>query len=88
MLEEFQTANLKLSKVGNKDEVRWKALVALWYKVNSDVAIFTSNNSTGLGAIIWDHGGRVETTLSKSLPLPLGQLEAKVKALEESLLFV
>ena len=37
MLEEFQTANLKLSKVGNKDEVRWKALVALWYKVNSDV---------------------------------------------------
>ena len=52
MLEEFQTANLKLSKVENKDEVRWKALVALWYKVNSDVAIFTSNNSTGLGAII------------------------------------
>ena len=52
MLEEFQTANLKLSKVGNKDEVWWKALVALWYKVNSDAAIFTSNNSTGLGAII------------------------------------
>ena len=37
MLEEFQTANLKLSKVGNKDEVWWKALVSLWYKVNSDV---------------------------------------------------
>ena len=52
MREEFQTANLKLSEVRNKDEVQWEAPVAPWYKVNSDAAIFTSNNSTGLRAII------------------------------------
>lgn len=75
MREEFQTANLTLSEVGNKDEVRWEAPVAPWYKVNSDAAIFTSNNSTGLGAIIRDHGRHVEAALSKSLPFPLEPLE-------------
>ena len=52
MLEEFQTANLKLSEVGNKDEVQWENPVAPWYKVNSDATILTSTSSTGLGAII------------------------------------
>lgn len=52
MMEEFQTANLKLSEFGNKDEVWWKAPIATRYKVNNDAAIFISNNSTRLGAII------------------------------------
>ena len=76
-----------MSELGNKDKVPWEAPIVLRYKVNSDAAIFTNNNSTGLGAIIQDHGGRVAATLSKSLPLPLGPLEAETKALEESLLF-
>ena len=87
MLDEFQTANLKFSKARDLEEVRWEAQTKPWYTVNSDATIFANNNSTGVGVIIRDHDGNVEAAISKSLPLPLGPLEAEAKALEESLLF-
>ena len=59
----------------------------LQYKINSDAAIFESTSSIGVGTIIQDHDGQVEATLSKALLVPLGPLEAKAKALEESILF-
>ena len=41
----------------------------------------------GFGAIIRDHVGRVEATLSKHFAAPLGTLETEVKAMEERVLF-
>ncbi|XP_050241300.1 uncharacterized protein LOC126690220 [Quercus robur] len=46
-----------------------------------------NTSSIGVGTIIQDHDGQVEATLSKALLVPLGPLEAKAKALEESILF-
>ena len=76
MLDEFQTANLKLSQTNPKEEVRWEPPSDLWYKINSDDVIFESTSSIGVGAIIRDHDGQVEVALSKSLLVPLGPLEA------------
>ena len=87
MLDEFQTANLKLSQTNAKEEVRLEPLGDLWYKINSDAAIFESTSSIEVGAIIRDHDGQVEAALSKGLLVPLGPLEAKAKALKESILF-
>ena len=87
MLDEFQTANLKLSQTSPKEEVRLEPLGDLWYKINSDAAIFESTSSIGVGAIIRDHDGQVKAALSKALLVPLGPLEAKAKALKESILF-
>lgn len=87
MLDEFQTANLKLFKARDMEEVRWEALTIPWYKVNSDATIFENNNSIRFGVIIRDHDGHVEAVISKSLPLPLGSQEVEAMTLEESLLF-
>ncbi|XP_075633331.1 uncharacterized protein LOC142605778 [Castanea sativa] len=87
MLDLFQTANLKLSQTNPKEEVRWEPPSDLWYKINNDTAIFESTISIKVGAIIRDHDGQVEAAFSKALLVPLGQLEAEAKTLEESILF-
>jgi len=76
-----------LSQTSPKEEVRLEPPGDLWYKINSDAAIFESTSSIGVGAIIRDHDGQVEAALSKALLVPLGPLEAKAKALKESILF-
>ena len=43
-----------------------------------DAAVFSNTNS--IGALIYDHEGRVEATINKSNPIPLGPLEAEAKA--------
>ena len=43
--------------------------------------------SSGMGVIIQDIVGQVEAAMSKRLPIPLGTLESKAKALEEGVLF-
>ena len=58
-----------------------------WYKVNVDVAIFDQLNSVGVCVLIRDHEGSVVATMSKHLPLPLGPLEAKGKAMDEVVTF-
>ena len=87
MLDEFQTANLKLSQSSRKEEIRWEPLGDPWFRINSDVAIFESTSSIKVGAIIQDHDGQVKVALSKALLVPLGPLKAEAKALEESILF-
>ena len=87
LLDEFQIANLKLSQTMSKDEIQWALLDDLWYKVNVDATIFSSTNSIGIGTLIRDHEGRVEAAISKSILIPLALLEAKAKALEESVFF-
>ena len=52
-----------------------------------DGATFAHSQTLGFGAIIRDHVGRVEATLSKHFAAPLGMLETKVKAMEERVLF-
>ena len=50
-----------------------------------DAAVFSNTNS--IGALIYDHERRVEATINKSNPIPLGPLETEAKALEESIFF-
>lgn len=41
----------------------------------------------GVGVVICDHEGSVIATMSTHLPLPLGPLEAKAKAMDEAVFF-
>ena len=52
-----------------------------------DGGTFAHSQTLGFRAIIRDHVGRVEATLSKHFAAPLGMLETKVKAMEERVLF-
>ena len=65
----------------------WVPLAYLWYKINIDATIFSQVGTVGIEVLIRDHMGLVVTALSKKLPLPLGLLEAKAKAMDEATLF-
>ena len=52
-----------------------------------DGVTFSTHKSTGIGALICDHAGRVEAALSKKLYAPLGPMEIEAKALEEGVNF-
>ncbi|KAK9987405.1 hypothetical protein SO802_032356 [Lithocarpus litseifolius] len=53
-----------------------------------DAAVFKSTKSIGIGVIVRDHVGDVLVALSTQLPLPLGTLEAKAKAMDVAISFV
>ena len=52
-----------------------------------DAVVFSNTKVMGIGAVVHDHEGLVLIALSKRIPLPLGPLEAKVKAMEEAIYF-
>lgn len=65
----------------------WVAPANLWYKINTDTAIFFLVGIVGIGVVICDHMGLVVVVLRKKLPLPLGPLEAEAKAMDKAALF-
>ena len=67
-------ANFKLAQPIISDTMLWTPPILSWYKIN-------------IGVIIWDHMGQVEAALSKKLPIPLGPLETKAKALKEGVYY-
>ena len=67
-------ANFKLAQPIISDTMLWTPPILSWYKINIKV-------------IIWDHMGQVEAALSKKLPIPLGPLETKAKALKEGVYY-
>lgn len=58
-----------------------------WYKVITDAAIFKNTKSVGIDVIVRDHEGVMLAALSKQLTLPLGALEADVKAMDVAISF-
>ena len=50
-------------------------------------AVFSQSSQAGVGVVIWDHEGRVITTLSKQVQQPLGPLEVESKAMEVGVSF-
>ena len=52
-----------------------------------DVVVFSKTKAVGIGVMVCDHEGLVLAALSKRIPLPLGPLEAKAKAMEEAVYF-
>ena len=55
--------------------------------INTDGAVFKQTQATGIGVVARDHEGQVIAAMSKKLWVPLGPLEAEVKAMEEGILF-
>ncbi|KAK9984734.1 hypothetical protein SO802_034259 [Lithocarpus litseifolius] len=87
LLDEFQLANFQPSKSVMHDRGQWTNPSPQWYKVNVDGAVFESQQASGVGVIIRDHGGMVAAALSKKVLCPLGPLEVEAKALEEAVDF-
>ena len=67
--------------------MQWLSPVEPYFELNVDGATFSIRKSTGIGAVVRDHAGRVEATLSKKLYPPLGPMEIKAKVLEEGVNF-
>ncbi|XP_075665803.1 uncharacterized protein LOC142635550 [Castanea sativa] len=85
ILSEFQLAHHCPLQHREAMDSRWVPPSPPWYKINVDAAVF--NNSVGGGALIWDHDRSLVPAMSKHLPLPLGPLEAKGKAMDEAVSF-
>ena len=47
--------------------MQWLSPVEPYFKLNVDGATFSIRKSTGIGAVVRDHAGRVEAALSKKL---------------------
>ena len=87
ILEDFQLAHLTRPLFKEQVDTRWIPPSHPWYKVNTDAVVFSNLKIVGISVVIHDHEGSVIATLSKHLPLPLGPLEAKAKAVDEAVSF-
>ncbi|XP_023892054.1 uncharacterized protein LOC112004060 [Quercus suber] len=87
MLDDFHLAHLLYCQPSATEEARWTPLVFPWYKVNMDATVFKNTKSVGIGVIVRDHVGAMLVALSTQLPLPLGPLEAKAKAMDVAISF-
>ena len=56
-----------------------------WYKVNFDGAVFASENSVGLGVVIWNCEGLVMASLSQMVPLRHTVIEVETMAARRAL---
>ena len=68
LLDEFQKTNFKLKPVVDRDETQWTPPKPPWFKLNFNGATFSASQSSGVGIVIRNSGGRVEAALSKSIP--------------------
>ena len=87
LLEEFRSANHKFQPPTVPHTITWTPPNSPWYKINVDGAVFKQTQATGIGVVARDHEGQVIAAMSKKLWVPLGPLEAEVKAMEEGILF-
>lgn len=72
LLDEFQIANFQPLKPVMHDSGQWTNPSLPWYKVNVDGAVFESQQASGVGVLIGDHGGLVAAAFSKKVYCPLG----------------
>ena len=82
MLDEFQTANLKLSKAGDMKKSNGKLQLRRGTRLTVMLQFLQKITQPELGVIIRDHDGHVKVAINKSLPLLLGPLEVEAKTLE------
>ena len=87
MIESYQLARLAKPHHKEPTDIRWIPLNFPWYKINIDAAVFAVSKSVGIGVVVRDREGSVVAALSKRMPLPLGPLEAKAKAMHEAVTF-
>ena len=81
VMEDFQVAHFACPHSTDPSDTHWVPPSNLWFKVNTDVAIFKNLGTVGIGTMIRDHVGTVIAALSQYLHLSLGPLEAEAKAM-------
>ena len=84
---DFQVAPFACPHSTDPSDTYWVPPSNLWFKVNTDVAIFKNLGTVGIGTMIRDHVGTVIAALSQHLHLSLGPLEAEAKAMDVAVLF-
>ena len=87
ILENYKLAQLRKPQHKELADTQWIPPDYLWYKINTDAAVFSVTKSVGIGVVVRDHEGLVLAALSKCMPLPLGPLEAEAKAMDEAVSF-
>ncbi|XP_023905820.1 uncharacterized protein LOC112017593 [Quercus suber] len=65
----------------------WRPPPLGWYKTNVDGAVFKEQGQCGIGVVVWNDKSQIMGALSKTLPYPLGALDAKAKAAEIGIIF-
>nr|POF23784.1 hypothetical protein CFP56_13721 [Quercus suber] len=84
---EFWAAQPPVQPQTARPRVRWTAPQGRIYKINFDVALFTTLDRAGIGVIIQDCKVLVVASLSHSIPLPSTVLETKTMAAVTALEF-
>ena len=69
-------------------EAKWSPPKYLFYKINVDGAIFSSQKVAGIGVVVKDHEGNFIASLSKKIHAPLGAIEVEARAFEVGIFFV
>ena len=87
LMEDFRVAHFACPHSTDPSDTRWVPPSNLWFKVNTNAAIFKNLGTVGIGTVIRDHAGTVIATLSQHLHLPLGPLEAKANAMDVAVSF-
>lgn len=64
MLDEFQLAHHRPPQLKDAMDNGWVPLAYLWYKINTDAAVFSQTRAVGIGVLIRDHMGLVVATLT------------------------
>ena len=84
-MEEYKAATETLiCKATVVDEVRsWIPPPEYVFKINVDGAVFVDQKVVGVGVIIRDEKGKLEATMSKKIPVPLGPVEAEAVAYKQ-----
>ena len=88
-MKEYKAATERLSCNEEADEAggTWSPPPSCIFKIYVNGAVFANQKAVGVGVIVRDVMGRIETAMSKKIPIPLGAVEAEVMAYETSLLF-
>ena len=86
-LFEYQEGVVEVSKPSPSLPVCWCPPPRDRYKINVDSAVFTSQQSVGVGVLIRDSEGRVVGACSKKIQAPLGAVEVEAKVFEFGLQF-
>ena len=81
VMKDFQVAHFACPRSMDPSNTRWVPPSNLWFKVNTNAAIFKNLGTVGIGTVIRDRAGTVIVALSQHLHLPLGPLEAEAKAM-------
>ena len=78
---------ISTQQASHYQEAKWSPPKYLFYKINVDGAVFSSQKAAGIGVVVRDHEGNFISGLSKKIHAPFSAIEVEAKAFKASIFF-